>query len=110
MLQGRQSRNARQAARLLTLRDRSITVGGLDRLAADPRAARVAVLENLGFAGADEDVRRAFLIAVAALNDAGAEIVIDDPALERSAESWGTIASAEARHADAKDFEHHSTA
>ena len=90
------------------LRDRhSITVGGLDRPAADLRATRVAVSEDLGFAPVDADVRRVFRATVEALADAGAEIVVDDPGLESSVVPWATIATAEARHSEAEAFEHH---
>jgi amidase len=89
-------------------RDRhSITVGGLESPAADLRATRVVVSEDLGFAPVDEDVLRAFHGAVAALTDAGVEIVRDEPGLESSVEPWATIATAEARQSEAAAFEHH---
>ena len=83
-------------------RDRhSLDVDALGAPAADPRALRVAVSEDLGFAPLDDDVRRAFRAVVAPLENAGAELVEDTPRLDSSVAVWSTIATAEARHSEA---------
>ncbi len=89
-------------------RDRhSLGVGGLDAPAADPAGLRVVVSEDLGFAPLDDDVRRAFRAVVARLEAAGARVIEDTPGLDSSVATWSTIATAEARHSEAAQFEHH---
>jgi len=89
-------------------RDRhSVPPGPLDVPAPRPHALRVAVSEDLGFAPLDDDVRRAFHAAVARLTDAGVSIVSDAPALGSSVEVWSLIATAEARHSEAQEYERH---
>ena len=89
-------------------RDRhSLGVDDLEAPVADPRALRVAVSEDLGFAPVDDDVRSAFRAVVALLEDAGAQVVEDSPGLDSSVAAWSTIATAEARHSEAAQFEHH---
>ena len=89
-------------------RDRhSLGVDDLEAPVADPRALRVAVSEDLGFAPVDDDVRSAFRAVVALLEDAGAQVVEDTPGLDSSVAAWSTIATAEARHSEAAQFEHH---
>jgi Asp-tRNA(Asn)/Glu-tRNA(Gln) amidotransferase A subunit family amidase len=79
----------------------------LDASPIEPTALRVAVSEDLGFAPLDDDVRQGFRAAVAALADAGVEIVRDDPGLPHSSvQTWGTIATAEARRSEAYELEH----
>jgi Asp-tRNA(Asn)/Glu-tRNA(Gln) amidotransferase A subunit family amidase len=87
-------------------RDRhSVSVDGLDAPAAEPDGMRVVVSEDLGFAPVDEDVARAFRTTVAALEAAGAQIVEDIPGLASSVEPWATIATAEARYSERRQFE-----
>ena len=50
---------------------------------------------------------RAFRAVVALLEDAGAQVVEDTPGLGSSVAAWSTIATAEARHSEAAQFEHH---
>ena len=89
-------------------RDRhSLDVDGLDTPAADPRTLRVVASEDLGFAPLDDDVRRAFRAVVARLEAAGAQVVEDTTGLDSSVATWSTIATAEARHSEAAQFEHH---
>jgi Asp-tRNA(Asn)/Glu-tRNA(Gln) amidotransferase A subunit family amidase len=87
-------------------RDRhSIDVAGLGESAPAPERLRVVASEDLGFAPLDDDVRRAFRSAVAALEAAGVEVVRDDPGLSSSVGVWGPIAAAEARWAEAHEYE-----
>jgi aspartyl-tRNA(Asn)/glutamyl-tRNA(Gln) amidotransferase subunit A len=89
-------------------RDRhSISLPGLDAPAATPDELRLAYSEDLGFAPVDDDVRHAFAEAIGALREAGAGLIEADPGLGTSVEPWATIATAEARHAEAEAFEHH---
>jgi Asp-tRNA(Asn)/Glu-tRNA(Gln) amidotransferase A subunit family amidase len=89
-------------------RDRhSFGVDGLDNPVADPRALRVVASEDLGLAPVDDDVRRAFRAVVARLDAAGARVIEDAPGLDSSVAAWSTIATAEARHSEAEQFEHH---
>jgi Asp-tRNA(Asn)/Glu-tRNA(Gln) amidotransferase A subunit family amidase len=60
--------------------------------------ARMYVSEDLGFAHVDDDVRDTFRAVVATLDDVELE---DAPAFPPSAETWFTIATAEAYVADA---------
>jgi Asp-tRNA(Asn)/Glu-tRNA(Gln) amidotransferase A subunit family amidase len=73
----------------------------------EPGPLRMAVSPDLGFAALDEDVATAFEHAVAALADAGVEIVRGEPGLRSSVETWATIATAEARWAEATEYEQH---
>jgi Asp-tRNA(Asn)/Glu-tRNA(Gln) amidotransferase A subunit family amidase len=87
-------------------RDRhSVEAEGLDAPAPELAGVRLAVSEDLGFAPVDDDVRSAFRAAVANLADAGAEIVEDAAALPSSFVTWFTIATAEARWAEAHAYE-----
>ena len=52
-------------------------------------------------------MRSAFRAVVALLEDAGAQVVEDTPGLDSSVAAWSTIATAEARHSEAAQFEHH---
>ncbi|WP_053226349.1 amidase [Solirubrobacter soli] len=89
-------------------RDRhSLDVDALDTPVADPRGLRVVASEDLGFAPLDDDVRAAFRTVIALLEDAGAQIIDDTTGLGSSVMTWSTIATAEARHAEASSFEHH---
>jgi Asp-tRNA(Asn)/Glu-tRNA(Gln) amidotransferase A subunit family amidase len=88
-------------------RDRhSLDFGGLDAPAPAPGNLRVIASEDLGFAPLDDDVRRGFRLALDRLAAAGVEIVHDTPGLPSSVGVWGPIAAAEARWAEAKEFEH----
>jgi Asp-tRNA(Asn)/Glu-tRNA(Gln) amidotransferase A subunit family amidase len=91
----------------LDQRDRhSIDVVGLDEPPPEPGALRVVVSEDLGFAHLDDDVRRAFRAAVAGLAAAGVEVVDDHPGQHSSVRTWATIAAAEARYAESREYEH----
>jgi Asp-tRNA(Asn)/Glu-tRNA(Gln) amidotransferase A subunit family amidase len=91
----------------LDQRDRhSIDVIGLDEPAPEPSALRLVVSEDLGFAHLDDDVRRVFRAVVAALAGAGVEVVDDHPGQHSSVRTWATIAAAEARYAEAREYEH----
>ena len=88
-------------------RDRhSVRPGRLNFETKAPTRLRVAVSENLGFAALDEDVRRAFSLAVGQLAAAGVDIVEDGPGVGPSAKTWCMIACAEARWSEAEDYEH----
>jgi Asp-tRNA(Asn)/Glu-tRNA(Gln) amidotransferase A subunit family amidase len=87
-------------------RDRhSLDATGVDAPAPDPRALRIAVSEDLGFAPIDDDVRHAFRATVARLESAGAALVEATPDLGSSVQTWSAIAVADARHADAAPYE-----
>ncbi|HVQ22601.1 MAG TPA: amidase [Candidatus Saccharimonadia bacterium] len=82
-------------------RDRhSIDLSDLDHRAPEPSRVRLVVSEDLGFAALDDDVRRAFRRAIAALGGAGVHVVDDAPGLGSSVRTWATIAAAEARWAE----------
>ena len=82
-------------------RDRhSIDLHDLDHRAPEPSRLRLVVSEDLGFAALDDDVRRVFRRAIAALGGAGVHVVDDAPGLGSSVETWATIAAAEARWAE----------
>lgn len=68
------------------------------------RRSRIAVSEDLGFAPVDPDVLAAFRTAVDALADAGAELVVGHPELSSSVREWASIATAEARWAQAREY------
>jgi Asp-tRNA(Asn)/Glu-tRNA(Gln) amidotransferase A subunit family amidase len=88
-------------------RDRhSLDVAGLDAPAPAPGDLRVVASEDLGFAPLDDDVRRAFREALDGLVRAGVDVVQDAPGLGSSVAVWGAIAAAEARWAEAYEFEH----
>jgi len=87
-------------------RDRhSLSADGLDAPAPDPRALRIVVSEDLGFAPVDDDVRRAFRATVALLESAGATLIEDSPGLDSSVQAWSAIAVADARYAEAGLYE-----
>jgi len=68
---------------------------------------RVVASEDPGSAPVDDDVRKAFRAVVARLDAAGARVIEDAPGLDSSVAAWSTIATAEARHSEAEQFEHH---
>lgn len=72
-----------------------------------PWPPAVAVSADLGFADLDDEVRSAFRTAVAALADAGVRIVRGAPRVSPSVRTWATIATAEARWAEAVEYEQH---
>ncbi len=84
----------------------SFDVAGLDTPPPQPAELRVVVSEDLGFAPVDDDVRTAFRAAVLALEEAGVEIVRDDPGLQSSVQIWGAIATVEARFSQQHELEH----
>ena len=84
----------------------SFDVTLLDAAPPAPSALRVAVSEDLGFAPLDDDVRRVFRSAVARLEEAGVEVIRDDPGLQSSVQIWGTIATAESRRSESHELEH----
>jgi Asp-tRNA(Asn)/Glu-tRNA(Gln) amidotransferase A subunit family amidase len=89
-------------------RDRhSIDVATLDDPVPAPGDLRVVASEDLGFAPLDDDVRRAFRAALDGLVGAGADIVHDAPGRGSSVAVWGAIAAAEARWAEAHEYEHY---
>jgi Asp-tRNA(Asn)/Glu-tRNA(Gln) amidotransferase A subunit family amidase len=51
-------------------------------------------------------VRRVFKAAIAALEEAGVAIVRDDPGLTSSVQTWGAIATAEARYSESRELDH----
>ncbi len=68
----------------------------------------MAVSEDLGFAAVDDEVSgMTFGHAVAALADAGVQIVRAVPGLTSSVATWATIATAEARWSEATEYEQH---
>ena len=75
--------------------------------AADSGPLRVAISRDLGFAALDKPVTAAFEQAVAALADAGVQLVHADPGLTSSVQTWATIATAEARWSEAAEYEQH---
>ena len=87
-------------------RDRhSVPPGRLDVRAPEPGQLRVAVSGDLGFAAVDDDVLRAYLATLERLAAAGVELVEDRPLLAgSSARTWATIALAEARYSESREF------
>jgi len=77
----------------------------------EPSSARwpptVAVSADLGFAPIDDDVRQAFDNAVRALADSGVQILRAAPKVTSSIATWATIATSEARWAEAGEYEQH---
>ena len=84
----------------------SVDPVGLDEPPTAPADLRVAVSDDLGFAPVDDDVRRVFQASIAALAEADVAIVRDDPGLTSSVQTWGAIATAEARYSEARELEH----
>ena len=80
------------------------SVGGPDPLPA-MWPPRVAVSEDLGFAAVDDHVRAAFHRAVDALAGTGAHVIRAEPKVSSSISTWATIATAEARWAEAAEYE-----
>ena len=76
------------------------------RPAAARRASRRRLRGPRRFAPVDDDVRTAFRAAVLALEEAGVEIVRDDPGLQSSVRTWGAIATVEARFCPQHELEH----
>jgi Asp-tRNA(Asn)/Glu-tRNA(Gln) amidotransferase A subunit family amidase len=69
---------------------------------------RIAVSPDLGFAPIEGSVASAFERAVAALADAGVDVVRVEPlGWTSSVHTWATIATAEARWAEAAEYEQH---
>jgi Asp-tRNA(Asn)/Glu-tRNA(Gln) amidotransferase A subunit family amidase len=83
----------------------SIDVRDLDRPAPDPRELVVVASEDLGFAHLDDDVRIAFHRTIDTLRAVGTTVVDDHPGLHSSVRTWATIASTEARYAEAHAYE-----
>jgi Asp-tRNA(Asn)/Glu-tRNA(Gln) amidotransferase A subunit family amidase len=89
-------------------RDRhSIPAARLGAKPARPTRLRLAVSEDLGFAALDDGVRAAFRAAVDRLSDAGVQLIPENPGRGTSAAVWSTIALAEARYSEAKEFAEH---
>lgn len=84
----------------------SIQLTGIDQPAPEPTHLRVVASEDLGSFGVDDDVRRAFRDAIAALEAAGVQLVHDGPGLGSSIRAWATIAAAEARWEENEVYEH----
>ena len=82
-------------------------IAGLDEPAPEPGLIRAIVSEDLGFAAVDDDVRRVFRRAVAALEAAGLILVDDRPGLHSSVRTWATIAAAEARREEDRAYLEH---
>lgn len=80
------------------------SVGGPDPLPA-MWPPRIAASEDLGFAAVDDDVRAAFHRAVDALAAAGVHVIRAEPKVSSSISTWATIATAEARWAEAAEYE-----
>jgi len=79
----------------------------LETPAPQPADLRVAVSDDLGFAPLDDDVRRAFRVAVDRLADAGVQIVEDTPGLVSSMQTWSNLALAEAHYSEHDEFTSH---
>jgi len=87
----------------------SVHVDGIDGPASEPSELVVAMSEDLGSLPVDEDVRRAFRSAIAALEAAGVRVVHDGPGLGSSIRPWATIAAAEARWEEDDVYRHRRT-
>jgi Asp-tRNA(Asn)/Glu-tRNA(Gln) amidotransferase A subunit family amidase len=83
----------------------SVPSAQLDAPAPAPGDLRVVASEDLDFAPLDDDVRRVFWAAVDRLGDAGVQVVSDSPGLGPSVHAWSTIATAEARWSEAREYE-----
>ena len=73
--------------------------------AADLAGVRLVASPDLGFAPVDGDVLRAFHQAVERVERAGAQVVWGDAGLASSVRVWATIATADARWAEAEAYE-----
>jgi Asp-tRNA(Asn)/Glu-tRNA(Gln) amidotransferase A subunit family amidase len=88
-------------------RDRhSIDLPRLSSPAIPPAKLRVAVSDDLGFAPVDEDVRKAFWSAAETFARAGVDVIEAHPGLASSVWIWSAIATADARWAEAAEYEH----